>query len=99
MESLRLVAEEVMRLSSDVLDPVAKAMATARALVAKNIGAGVWSAQDSADCRRAVETVTRGPDAVEAASARIFYTAFQLRESAYSDVIRIIQQDLPAVSK
>jgi tetratricopeptide (TPR) repeat protein len=98
LESLRSVADEVIRLTSDVSDPVAKAMATVRALVARDIVAG-WSADDSAEGRTAVEVVVRGQDVVEAASARIMYALFQLRESAYSDVIRLIQEDLPVVRK
>ncbi len=92
--SLRSVAQRVLRLCSDFSNPADKAKMTIRALVADGMATG-WRAADSTECRAAVVEVLRGTDPVESASARIFYTWFQLRESAYPDAILAIQESLP----
>ena len=96
VESLRSTAREVLRLRPEIQDALARAEITVRALMARAM-AGGWRVSDSSECRIALETLTRENDTVEAASARISYAWFQLRESAYREAILGIQEALPTV--
>jgi DNA-binding winged helix-turn-helix (wHTH) protein len=98
VKSLRSASEKVLRLSADITNRVSRAKVAVSALVAHAMARG-WRAADSAECRKALETVISEAAPVEAATARISYVWFQMRESAYRDAIVAIQEALPVVSE